>query len=154
MNFSIEAIGELTVIGMERRFHADTCFTEIPKFWDAYYREGYHKINPGCLGVCLDDGDPSGEFSYLIACFRDPRDPVPAGFVKRVIAPHTWAKFRAVGPMPGALQKVNRQIFTEWLPNNPEYDLADGTNIEMYTEGDNTKDDYVSEIWLPVKAKK
>ncbi len=154
MNFSIENVGELTIIGMERRFHMDTCFAEIPKFWDEFYKKGYHKVNPGWLGVCFDDNEPSGEFSYLIASFHEKDDPVPEGFVKRAIAPHMWAKFRAIGAMPGALQKVNRQIFSEWLPNNPEYDIAEGMNMEIYTEGDNTKDDYVSEIWLPVKTKK
>ena len=48
---------------------------------------------------------------------------------------------------------MNRQIFTEWLPNNTEYELAEGINIEMYTEGDLHADDYVSEIWLPISNK-
>ena len=65
----------------------------------------------------------------------------------------TWAKFRSVGPMPDAIQKVNRQIFTEWLPNNNEYDMAGGVNIEMYTQGDMQAADYESEIWIPVRAK-
>jgi AraC family transcriptional regulator len=58
-----------------------------------------------------------------------------------------------VGPIPEAIQKVNRQIFTEWLPNNTEYDLAEGVNIEIYTEGDMSLPDYESEIWLPVRRK-
>ncbi len=78
---------------------------------------------------------------------------LPEGFTRRVVAPHLWAKFRSVGPIPGALQKLNRQIFTEWLPNNVEYEPAAGMNIEMYTEGDMDAADYVSEIWIPVKRK-
>lgn len=78
---------------------------------------------------------------------------MPKGYVKLTLQPHTWVKFRAVGKIPSAIQRVNRQIFTEWLPNNPEYALADNINIEMYTEGDMDGDDYVSEIWIPVVSR-
>ena len=29
--------------------------------------------------------------------------------------------------------------------------MADSLNIEVYTEGDTSSDDYVSEIWIPVR---
>ena len=55
--------------------------------------------------------------------------------------------------MPGALQQVTRQIFTDWLPNNTEYSLAEGVNIEWYSEGDMQAADYASEVWVPLKGK-
>lgn len=58
-----------------------------------------------------------------------------------------WAVFSYHGKCPEALQTVNTQIWTEWLPNSLEYELAGNYNIEFYaseTEG---------EIWVPVKRK-
>ena len=152
MDYSVESIGKLTFLGMERRFCYDDCFKKIPEFWSEYYAQGMQNTVPGYLGVCLDRED-GPDFTYLIASFCDGDAPVPKGYVKLTLQPHTWVKFRAVGKIPSAIQRVNRQIFTEWLPNNPEYALADNINIEMYTEGDMDGDDYVSEIWIPVVSR-
>ena len=64
-----------------------------------------------------------------------------------------WAKFRCDGPMPAALQTVNTKIFKEWLPNNAEFEIAMGANIEWYSKGDITAQDYEAAIWIPVKRK-
>ena len=55
--------------------------------------------------------------------------------------------------MPGAIQNVTRQIYSEWLPTNGVYEAAQNIEIEMYSEGDITAPDYESEIWIPVKKK-
>lgn len=62
-----------------------------------------------------------------------------------------WAKFRCVGSLPGALQSVNTKIFNEWLPNNGEYKIAMGCNIEYYSKGNPNSSDYESAIWIPVE---
>lgn len=56
------------------------------------------------------------------------------------------------------MQDVNKKIFSEWLPNCKDYEIAAGINIEMY--GDPAKyskgiqdENYYSEIWIPVKQK-
>ncbi|NLC92239.1 MAG: GyrI-like domain-containing protein, partial [Treponema sp.] len=35
-----------------------------------------------------------------------------------------WAKFRCVGPLPGAIQAVNTEVFKTWLPGNPDYEMS------------------------------
>lgn len=55
--------------------------------------------------------------------------------------------------MPGSLQSVNTRIFKEWLPGNPDYEIAVGMNIEWYSYGDMDSSDYESEIWIPIKNK-
>ncbi|MDD3212849.1 MAG: AraC family transcriptional regulator [Eubacteriales bacterium] len=152
MDYSLETLGGMTVIGLGRKFNYEDALKKIPGFWDEYYQKGLNQQVPGMIGVCFDNDD-GPDFTYLIGSFCEPDAAVPEGFEKHTIAPYTWAKFRAVGPMPDALQKVNRQIFTEWLPNNSDFDLAEGVNIEYYTEGDMQAKDYESEIWLPVRAK-
>ena len=128
MDYTMEHIGTLTVLGLARTFQYDGALAEIPTFWTEYYAKGYNDKVAGCIGVCLDRKD-SPDFTYLIGNFCEPDAPVPDGFEKRALNAHDWAKFRAVGPMPAAIQKVNRQIYTDWLPNNTEYDLAEGVNI-------------------------
>ena len=152
MDYTIEAMPAQTVLGLSRKFAYDSAFDGIPKYWSEYSDHGLNKQVLGYLGICFDEDD-SPEFTYMIGSFCQADAQVPEGFEKRTIAAHTWAKFRAVGAMPEGIQKVNRQIFTEWLPNNTEYDLAEGVNIEMYTEGDMHASDYVSEIWIPVCKK-
>lgn len=154
MEYAIEALPELTVVGMERRFSYDDCLRQIPQYWDDYHAQGFDRKCPANLGVCLDNAEcAEGRFSYLIAHFEQPDASVPDGFVRRTIPAATWAKFRSVGRLPQSLQQLNRRIFTEWLPSNPSYELADSLNIEAYAEGDMDSDDYACEIWIPVRQK-
>ena len=86
-------------------------------------------------GICVDDAaDPSG-FDYMIADNYQPDQEVPEGLLCLVVPKHTWAVFPCVGPMPVALQSVNTRIFSEWLPNCRDYELADSCNIEFYSPG-------------------
>ena len=60
--------------------------------------------------------------------------------------------------MPQALQGLNKQIFSEWLPMSSEYRIAAGINVEMYSDAskfeNGTQDkDYYCEIWIPVEKK-
>lgn len=151
MDYTVESMGEMKIVGKVRRFGMDEAFGLIPRFWDEYHKQGLDKTVCGYLGVCFDE--TASDFAYLIGAFAKEGEPVPEGFAQHTVAPHTWVKFRAVGPIPTAIQKVNRQIYTEWLPGNLEYELADGVNIEMYSEGDGAAADYVAEIWLPVRRK-
>ena len=42
-------------------------------------------------------------------------------------------------------------IFTEWLPGNGRYTMAEPVNIEWYDDGDSSAPDYKSGIMIPVK---
>lgn len=150
MDYRIENMEAFWILGMERKFHMDTAFAEIPKFWDEYYAKGMQNTVCGQYGICMDEST-DGSFSYLIADNCEPDAPVPTGYIKREIPAHTWAVFPCVGPMPESLQSVNRQIFSEWLPNNRAYEIAEGLNIERYIDMDASAPDYHSEIWLPVR---
>lgn len=152
MDYSVESIGKLYVMGREKRFPYDSAFGLIPAYWDEYYQQGWNKQVPGYIGACFDECG-SSDFGYLIGSFCDESEQPPEGFVRHEIGPQLWAKFKAHGPIPGALQSLNRQIFTEWLPGNPEYEHAAPLNLEIYTEGDMSAADYESEIWIPVRRK-
>lgn len=54
--------------------------------------------------------------------------------------------------MPDSIQKTWKRIYSEWLPRS-KYELVPGYVFESYTMGDMQAEDYVSEIWLPMKEK-
>jgi AraC family transcriptional regulator len=69
-----------------------------------------------------------------------------------VVPAAAWAVFECIGPMPAAIQEMQKRIVTEWLPASG-YEYADAPDIELYPEGDTSSPEYRSEIWLPVRKK-
>ncbi len=158
MDYKIVEMDPFIVIGVSRKFKYDTAKTEIPQFWADHYQTGKGSIICGMYGVCLDESMGADEFEYLIADNYDPSKVVPDGFVTKTIPKHTWAVFACKGAMPKALQDVNQKIYSEWLPNCRDYEIAAGYNIEMYTAVSdfpkgNDDENYYSEIWIPVRKK-
>ena len=156
MDYKIVEKDSFTVIGTSEIFRSDSAFKKIPEYWSEYYKSGQNKIVCGKYGVCIDESTDSDEFEYLIADDYFPGMEVPSGFVTKVIPRHTWAVFPCKGPMPNAIQDVNQKIYSEWLPNNKDYEIAGDYNIELYTStanypNGNNDENYYSEIWIPVK---
>ena len=159
LDVRIEKMEAMQVIGIERRFPYEKAFSQIPKFWTEYCETAMRelcvqlpKCNIGMYGISMEEEEGSKEFRYLIAG-QYHGEKVPDGLKTVEIPSFKWAKFRSIGPMPSALQSLNTHIFKEWLPGNPEYQIAAGYNIELYAFGDIKAKDYVSEIWIPVKDK-
>lgn len=178
MDFVLEKMAGFKVIGFSREFSFENSYEEIPKFWDEicekYMSRLYKGEKPqtpqeqafllyriGEFGVCIDDIGKDGKFRYLIAGrYMDTGmsekilTNIPEGMEVYEFEDMEWAKFKCVGPMPQALQSVNTQIFKEWLPGNPDYEIAGKYNIEWYSGAGSTQDaDYQSAIWIPVKKK-
>lgn len=152
MNYKIEQMEAFTVFGAERTFNMDSSMEAIPKFWDEFFQAGLaEKVCP-VFGVCFD-ADANGNFPYLIGETLEPGMAVSEGLVTHEIPAHTWARFACVGAMPGAIQTTTRQIYSEWLPTNGVYEVAQNIEIEMYSEGDPSKPDYYSEVWIPIRKK-
>lgn len=169
MDYVTEKVKEFQVIGLERKFSYDTSYQEIPKFWNEFletymkpigsgkapaeaFLQAIQDNNIGEYGICLDTSEKDGTFRYLIAGNYQGKD-VPEGMVLYTFPDMEWVKFSCTGPLPGALQSVNTKIFQEWLPNNQEFDIAMSANIEWYSCGDCSGQDYRSGIWIPVKRK-
>jgi AraC family transcriptional regulator len=158
MDYKIVNKDSFTVMGVSKSFKYDSATAEIPQFWTEHYKTGNGKFVCGMYGLSIDESMGSDEFEYLIADNYDPSIEIPNGFITKVIPKQNWAVFACKGPMPKSLQDVNRKIFSEWLPNCKEYEIAAGYNIEMYTNvadyPKGTQDEnYYSEIWIPVKKK-
>ncbi|BCK01294.1 AraC family transcriptional regulator [Anaerocolumna chitinilytica] len=152
MDYRIEKKEAFEVVLMTRTFNYQNNMTDIPKFWSEYLESGLDEKVCGALGICLPMDDETKEFEYGIGCCKEFLSEVPEGFQVYTIPAYTWAIFRCVGPMPGAIQDMWKRVYSEWLPQ-ANYELVQGYDIENYTEGDASSPDYVSEIWLPVKEK-
>lgn len=168
MDYVIEKLDGMTLIGFERVISYENNYEAVPKFWDDFSERKCHdtkdeKINEavvrvakecrvGEYGVCIDDLPGKEGFRYMIAGIYDGGE-VPEGMKLYEIPAMEWAKFRCVGALPGALQSVNTRIYKEWIPGNEEYEMAADVDIEWYSAGDMSSSDYVSEIWIPVKKR-
>lgn len=56
------------------------------------------------------------------------------------------------------MPELNEKIFKEWLPNNNEYEIAAGYNVEMYFDSNEHEngimnEKYYIEVWIHVKKK-
>lgn len=158
MDYKIVEKDAFVVMGVSKMFAYERSIKEIPQFWAEHYQSGNGSKVCGMYGVCIDEGAKADEFEYLIADNYDPSMEIPKGCITKVIPKHTWAVFACKGPMPNSLQEVNKKIFSEWLPNCKEYEIAANCNIELYSAPaqypKGTQDEnYYSEIWIPVKKK-
>lgn len=159
MDYKIIEKEAFTVLASGNRFKYDSCQEEIPKFWQDHYESGKGNVVCGMYGINIDETlGNSDEFEYLIADDYKTESDIPEGFVTRVIPKHIWAIFSCKGAMPKAMLDVNQKIFSEWLPNCKDYEIAEGYNIEKYTDINdypkgNHDENYYSELWIPVKKK-
>lgn len=158
MEYKIVEKDALTIIGASKKFPYDNAKTDIPAFWAEHYQTGKSSTVCGMYGVNIDESMGNKEFEYLIADDYNGTATVPEGFVVKTIPAFTWAVFPCRGPMPNAMQTVNQNIFSDWLPNCKDYEFAAGYNIEMYNAPSDypngtADENYYSEIWIPIKKK-
>lgn len=159
MNYRIEKKESFRIVGVKEQMNTNVeeSFKRVPLFWQETAQAGMmpkivgmmNQSPFGLLGVstCMNETD----FDYYIAVPSDL--PVPTGMVDYQVPAATWAIFECVGPLPQAMQSLQKRIITEWLPTSG-YEYADAPDIEVYTDGDQQSPTYQSEIWLPVVKKK
>ncbi len=180
MDYAIERMESMRVIGFERLFSFGRGYQEIPIFWNEFCekctppmhsekkpQKEVERLIADCaigeFGICIDEEarDCPGKFRYMIAgtikdntfMKKESGDTIPEGMKVLEIPAYEWAKFKCVGSMPEAIQTVNTRIFKEWLPGNSDYEIAADIIIEWYPEGDTTSENYESAIWIPIKRK-
>jgi len=147
LDYRIVEKAPFTIVGVKRRFHSDTSYQEIPKYWQEWVKD--RKGLKGMFGLCLDmDGQ---DFDYWIADLYEPWKDVGEGCAAYQIPGGLWAQFICKGPLPDSLQRVNTQIWSEWLPALTGYELAGNYSLEFYMPPAKNPADDVSYIWIPLK---
>lgn len=158
MDYKIVEKEAFTVIGIAKIFKYEEAIAKVPKLWEEFFKTGKNKNICGTYGINMDQEMKGNEFEYMIADDYIPTAEIPEGFITKVIPKHTWAIFSCIGPSAKTLQETNQKIFMEWLPNCKNYEIAEGYNIEMYTDASQypkgiQDEKYYGEIWIPVKKK-
>ena len=153
MDYRIEERENFDVVVKARKFELEEGdSTKIPAFWDEYFSDGLaEKVCPA-LGVCSEMSQNSQEFYYGIGDFMNDGQEIPDGFEIWHISKSTWAVFKCVGAMPKSIQEMWKRIYSEWLPQ-AKYEILPSYDFELYTDGDSSSPDYISEIWLPVRKR-
>ncbi len=158
MNYRIEKKDAFRIVGVKEHheLNVEENFAQIPAFWAKTVQSGVfaqilgllNQEPKGILGVssCMNGKD----FDYYIAAPSDMA--VPEGLEEYTVPACTWAIFTCIGPMPSAIQTLQKRIVSEWLPNSG-YVYANAPDIEVYFEGNQQAEDYRCEVWLPVEKK-
>ncbi len=126
----------------------------IPKIWDEYLAQ-YDETVRGMLGVCLAKEvyqTADGTFAYGIGDRKENCKTIPEGFETLKVPAGLWGKFYTKGKMPETIQNLWTEVFEGWLPSSG-YRAVGGFDFEVYTEGDPSRDYYVSGIWIMLEKK-
>ncbi|MFZ0474054.1 MAG: AraC family transcriptional regulator [Halobacillus sp.] len=151
--------GPIQVVGVRRELSCENGENQqvIPRLWEKVNGDGtseeLSQLNDGgiqgLLGVCVDKSHVQANLiDYWIAAAH--KGEAPGRFSQLELPASTWAVFEVHGPMPLSIQKVWKQIYSEWFPSSG-YKHAGTQDLEVYSEGDPFSEDYYSEIWIPVK---
>lgn len=101
----------------------------------------------GYIGLC----NPLGEncsFDYYI-CVNSTKEK-PKHFAELTVPKAKWLVFEAKGKIPDAVKETTKKIFQEFLPNS-DYEYDNKPEFEVYPLGNPMSDDYITEIWVPMK---
>jgi len=144
---SFKTLGKVIITSQESN--------QIPQFWTDCWKDGTvdtllenGKSDP-LLGICYNAKD-DGTFCYMIGI--ETKDVSIEGMESTIIPASTWAVFESVGAMPHAIQNVWKRVFSEFLPSS-KYKHAGTPDLELYYEGDSSKEDYRCEVWIPITKK-
>lgn len=146
LDYQIVSKAAFTVVGVKRRFHMDSSYQEIPKFWDEWLAQGEKRPIMGTFGVCIDTEGKN--FDYWIADLYFPWEEIPAGCETRVIPASQWAQFPCT---LATLQDTNTRIWSEWLPSLQGYSLAGDYDIEVYLPPMEGSEEMSIAIWVPLR---
>lgn len=159
MKYRIVEKESFQAIGVKREFslQGGENLSGIPEMWMEMNQDGTSdevaKLNDGeingLLGICANYED-GVTMDYWIAA--ESTQPVPESLLQLEVPASKWGVFEVRGAMPDAMPKVWKQIFSEWFPSN-QYENAGTAELEVYPAGDPYSEDYVSEIWIPLKLK-
>ncbi|QBP42420.1 GyrI-like domain-containing protein [Paenisporosarcina antarctica] len=162
MQVRIKEKPEFRIIGVKRTFSCDNGENkiEIPKMWDEVHQNGINdelvELNSGevkgLLGVCRGMDSAENTMEYWIATAYNGEEN-PHRYERLDIPAATYAVFAIVGPMPQAMQSMWEKIYSEWFPASA-FRPSGSPELEVYTNDDASKEDYRSEIWIPVVEKK
>jgi len=145
------------VVGLKRRLSRETLNDGIGEMWKSLTKNDMEQLQT--LNESSHGKMPMGVYAnmyddkttdYFIAV-ESTKD-CPEGFSEYRLPKTDWAICEITGALPNAIAEAFSYVFNDWLPD-AEYEYTNQAEIEWYSEGDMSQDDYKSEIWIPVRKK-
>lgn len=153
MTYKLRELEGLSVLGAKRTYNTmEEAQATINQFWNEFSASGREeelikladgKIE-GMLGVCVPKGNG---MDYFIAVSSSQEK---AEWEKVTIPSGRYLVFEAKGPVPTEIQRVTNEAYETVLPSN-DYELRDAPEFELYPLGNPMSEDYITEIWIPIK---
>ncbi|WP_338752721.1 AraC family transcriptional regulator [Bacillus sp. FJAT-52991] len=160
MKYKIVEKESFQVVGVKREYSCtnDENLKSIPKFWHDVHIDGtddlLFQLNngeiKGVLGICANHKNEASTqtIDYWIATAYN--GDTSKGLQTLEIPASKWGVFEVHGPMPDAMQKTWKMIFSEWFPSH-QFKHAGTPELEVYSNEDPSSPDLYSEIWIPLK---
>lgn len=168
MEYHIEKKDAFQVYGVEEWFETinEENQRDIPLFWERLIENGeleklaastkQEESKPGLRPInamCGTEPMQGTRMAYMI-CALQTAESDATGYKTVNIPASTWAIFRnrphAIEETSAAVQELNRQVYTEWLPS-AGYNMLDQFDCEMYYNTDDGR--FYEEIWIRVEPK-
>ncbi len=171
MDYRIEEKGVIKGVGIVKNFGKWTIDQEAEhwtakmgarwRFWDEYLNNGGMDQKVATYGLYrapfyqmgVIHTQENGDLIEAIGA-EDGGGQYP-GLTHFEVPASTWAAFRIKGTLSGKhhpLEALTAKIFTEWLPSSI-YEKSMSYEIQIYGPGNTQSDDYVTELWIPVRLK-
>lgn len=160
LEYKIVDKAPFTVVGVSKNLDYNTADIETPKFWAEFYTSNLSNSIKSVYGISIDQNMDGISFEYVIADNYNPLIEIPKGCKTWTIPQFTWAIFPCRGAVGNTnlFQEINQRVFSEWLPQNRQYEIAAGYHLEVYDDparypkGINDEN-YLSEIWIPIRKR-
>ncbi|MDQ0724974.1 AraC family transcriptional regulator [Paenibacillus sp. W4I10] len=165
MNYRIVEEMESTVFGKTVTIHMDA-YKEIPVFVEEIWKNGIHdQINElagrpaGSLlyGYHFDFNE-DGSKRYLMGAELPNGKQVTDEFTLLHVPSQTYAVFDSKETVPDDVEiglgilNIWKRIYSEWFPST-NFEQVEGPCIEKYYWVDDTHQDSICEVWIPVSKK-
>lgn len=170
MEYRIEQKEEVSIVGVVKNFGRWTANEdgadwkeksgEVWKFWDEYLNGGmdakvaeYKLYRQPFWQVGVTQTRDNGETVLAIGAESDGEKYEDLDTF--VIPASVWGVFTVKGSLnqdTHPIEKMMTKIVSEWLPSSG-YEKSMNYELEVYGPGDTQSDEYICEIWIPIKKK-
>ena len=157
LQYRIEKKQSFRLVGIKETVYNDGInnFIRIPRMWQEARESGkimeIYKLSDeklwGVMGALYNYTQDTVD--YYIASTSE--EPVPEGMAELRVEESLWVIFSCYGRKN--IQPLWKRIYGEWFPMSG-YEHSGGAEIEWYSDGDLDSEDYLTEIWIPIKSVK
>ncbi len=153
LEYRIQKLEAFRIVGVGRplAMELEQNFAMVPQLWQQAAMDGTiaslaAKMDSqpmGLLGVSACNDDESWRYYIAVSTSQ----PVQAPLEEYTVPAFTWAVFDGEGVCPQAIQELERQIVTQWLPTSG-YEYDNGPDLEVYLNPDPQNAKF--QVWIPV----